>query len=315
MNYRRLGMWGVQLSEIGYGSWLVFNDNDEQRAKDLHRTAYEQGINFYDTANVYNNTRTEILVGKAMQPFARDTYVLATKLYWPLGDYPFPANNGGLSRKHIFEQCHASLKRLQTDYIDLYQCHRYDEHTPLIETCRAMNDLINQGKVLYWGVSEWNATQIADAVSLCEDNGWHPPVSNQPQYNMLQRHWEKDVFPLCAELGLGLVAFSPLAQGMLTGKYLDGIPAGSRGAHEKYSKFITELMTDQNMKTVRKLNDIADGLGVPLATLALAWCLRRSEMTSAIIGASKPEQIEENVKAADLKFDDDVRDRIRAILG
>ncbi|MHC5028276.1 MAG: aldo/keto reductase family protein [Planctomycetota bacterium] len=317
MNYRRLGMWGVQLSEVGFGSWLNFNDGEQDLAMDLHRTAYECGINFFDTANVYGRGRTEAIVGTALEPFRRDTYVLATKVFWPFDpDWPFEgANDRGLSRKHVTEQCHASLKRLKTDYIDLYQCHRYDDNTPLVETCRAMHDLVEAGKVLYWGVSEWQAHQIADAVALCEDMGWHPPASNQPLYNMLERHWEAEVFPMCARNGLGIVCFSPLAEGLLTGKYNDGVPAGSRGADEQRGQFLAKRLTDENLSIVRQLGELADGVGVPLAQLALAWCLRREELTSVIVGASTPEQVRANAAASDVSFDSAMGDRISAILG
>ena len=317
MNYRRLGMWGVKLSEIGFGSWLTLNKQGQELANRLHRTAYEHGINFFDTANVYGRGETEVLVGKALASFRRDTYVLATKVYWGFErDWPFPkANNCGLSRKHVFEQCHASLKRLDTDYIDLYQCHRYDEDAPLIETCRAMNDLINQGKLLYWGVSEWSAAQITEAVELCDENGWHRPVSNQPLYNMLERHWEAEVFPTCARLGMGIVNFSPLAEGVLSGKYNDQIPPDSRAADEKTGQFIQPRLSKENLAKLKKLVEVADGLEIPMAVLALAWCLHRPELTSCIIGASRTEQIEENVKACDVKIDDPTTDRLSAILG
>lgn len=316
MNYRRLGMWGMKLSEIGFGSWLTLNDGDQDLADRLHRTAYEQGINFFDTANAYGGGQTEMLVGKALKPFRRDTFVLATKAYWPFDkEWPFPgANDRGLSRKHLFEQCHASLRRLQVDHIDLYQCHRYDEETPLVETCRVMHDLIEQGKVLYWGVSEWNADQIAEAVSICDEHSWHRPVSNQPEYNMLTRHWEAEVFPTCRDLGLGIVNFSPLAEGVLTGKYNDGIPDGSRAANEKTERFIRPKLTDRNLDVVRKLGKLAAGMGVPLSNLALAWCLQRPELTSTIVGASRPEQIIENTRASELMLDEDVLERISAIL-
>jgi voltage-dependent potassium channel beta subunit len=317
MKYRRLGMWGIKLSEIGYGSWMTLNDFDQSDADRLHRTAYDHGINFFDTANVYGRGQAEVTVGKSLQMFRRDTYVLATKVFWPFQpDWPFEgANDRGLSRKHIFEQCHASLKRLKTEYIDLYQCHRFDAETPVLETCRAMNDLIEQGKVLYWGVSEWTADQISEAMSICEDNGWHRPASNQPLYNMLERHWEQDVFPTCSELGLGLVCFSPLAEGVLTGKYNDGIPAGTRAANEKTSQFVKPRMSETNLEIVRKLSRLANGLGMPMSNLALAWCLRRADVTSVIIGATKPEQIIENVRASEATLDDDILDRISAILG
>lgn len=316
MKYRRLGMWGVKLSEIGFGSWLIFSDGDQEKATALHRVAYENGINFYDTSNAYGGGRTETLVGKALAPFPRESFVLATKLYFPVRDAPFPgANDRGLSRKQVFERCHISLKALGTDYIDLYQCHRYDEETPLAETCRAMSDLINQGKVLYWGVSEWTADQIAEAVSICDDNGWHRPASDQPLYNMLERNAEAEVLPTCARLGLGVVNFSPLAEGVLTGKYLDKTPADSRASDEQMGQFLRPRLTEENVAKVRRLKELSDGMGAPPAALALAWCLRRPEVTSTIIGATRPEQIIENVKASDLMLDEAVMDRINAILG
>ena len=316
MKYRRLGMWGIKLSEVGYGSWLTFNDGDQDHANKLHRTAYENGINFFDTANAYGDGETETIVGRALAPFRRDTFVLATKVYFPLRNWPFRgANDRGLSRKHIFEQCDCSLRKLGTDYVDLYQCHRFDEHAPLIETCRAMNDLLQQGKALYWGVSEWHADQIAEAVSICDDNGWHRPASNQPLYNMLERHWENDVFPACARLGLGIVNFSPLAEGVLTGKYLGGVPADSRAADDELGQWLKPRMTEENSNKVGKLKELADGMGNALATLALAWCLRRDELTSTIIGATKPGQIIENAKASDIEMDGAVLDSISAILG
>ncbi len=316
MHYRRLGMWGLKLSEIGFGSWLTLNQKDQNLATTLHRVAYENGINFFDTANVYGRGRTEVMVGKALEPFRRDTYVLATKVYWPFEpDWPFPeANDRGLGRKHVFEQCAASLRRLATDYIDLYQCHRFDDNVGLPETCRAMNDLIDQGKVLYWGVSEWTGEQIAEAVALCDDHGWHRPAGSQPLYNMLERHREAD-FELCGRLGVGVVNFSPLAEGVLTGKYNEGVPDGSRASDEKAAEFIKLRLTDENLARLRKLAELAAGLTVPLSSLALAWCLRRPEIASCIIGASRPEQIVENVQASDLELDGNVLDRIGAILG
>ncbi len=317
MNYRRMGMWGLQLSEVGFGSWLTLNHKDQALADTLHRAAYECGINFFDTANVYGRGRTETLVGKALAPMRRDTFVLATKVYWPIGDdWPFPGvNDRGLARKHVHEQCHASLRRLGVDYIDLYQCHRYDENAPLHETCRAMSDLIDQGKVLYWGVSEWTAQQISEAVTICQENGWHRPACSQPLYNMLERHWEAEALPTCARLGLGVVAFSPLAEGVLTGKYNKEIPKDSRAAEEQTGQFIRPRLNEENRAKLTKLVEIANGLGVAMSKLALAWCLRRSELSSCIIGASEPQQIKENVAASDLKLDEPVLERISAILG
>jgi aryl-alcohol dehydrogenase-like predicted oxidoreductase len=317
MKYRRLGMWGVKLSEIGFGSWLTFNQGDQALCDALHRTAYENGINFFDTANAYGRGQTEVMVGRALKPFRRDTYVLATKAFWPFDpSWPFPtANDRGLSRKHLFEQCHASLKRLGVEYLDLYQCHRFDPETPVIETCRAMNDLINHGKMLYWGVSEWTAEQITEAVAICDEHTWHRPVSDQPLYNMLERHWEKDVFPICRRLGMGIVNFSPLAEGLLTGKYNQGIPRDSRAADEKTGQFIKPRLNEANLAIIRRLASLADGLRMPLAQLALAWCLARPEVTSTIIGATKPQQIIENAKASDVTLDEAVLEQISAILG
>lgn len=317
MKYRRLGMWGMQLSEIGLGSWLIFNQGDQKLCDVLHRTAYEHGVNFFDTANAYGRGQTEVMVGKALRPFRRDTFVLATKAYWPYDpDWPFPgANDRGLSRKHLFEQCHQSLRRLGVEYLDLYQCHRFDANTPLVETCRAMNDLIQQGKALYWGVSEWTAEQIAEAVAICDEHNWHRPASNQPLYNMLERHWEKDVFPMCKRMGMGILSFSPLAEGILTGKYNDGVPSDSRAADPKSGQFIQPRLTDENLNVVRRLGALAKGLDVPLSNLALSWCLRRPEMTSVIVGASRRQQLIENIKASELCLDDVALEQISVILG
>lgn len=316
MKYRRLGNWGVKLSEVGFGSWLTFNQSDQSHVDLLHRTAYENGINFFDTSNAYGRGHTEVVVGKALKPFRRDTFVLATKAFWPYDpEWPFPgANDRGLSRKHLFQECHRSLKRLDVEYIDLYQCHRADPETPIIETCRAMIDLINQGKVLYWGVSEWNAEQITQAAQICREHNWHEPVSNQPLYNMLERHWEKDVFPACKKFGMGIVNFSPLAEGLLTGKYLKGVPMDSRAADPKAGQFIAPRMTPVNHAKVQKLSAIATELGCSMAQLALAWCLKRQEVTSTIIGATKPQQIVENAKACDVVLDDAVMERIATVL-
>jgi aryl-alcohol dehydrogenase-like predicted oxidoreductase len=317
MHYRRLGNWGLRVSEIGFGSWINFNSGNQRQADQLHQRAYESGINFFDTANVYGRGQTEVMVGRALKPFRRDTYVLATKVFWPFEpEWPFPgANDRGLSRKHVMEQCHASLRRLDTDYIDLYQCHRFDEQAPLIETCRAMSDLVSQGKVLYWGVSEWKADQITAAASICAENGWHGPASNQPLYNMLERHWEAEVFPACARLGLGLVCFSPLAEGLLSGKYNDAIPPDSRAADPKFGDWIRPRLTEPNLIKVRRLGEVAAGLGVPLTHLALAWCLRRPEVSGVIVGASRAMQVLVNAAASGLRLDDDTLERIQAILG
>lgn len=318
MRYRRLGNTGLQVSVIGYGSWLTVKRNSQDIADSLHFTAYENGINFFDTANVYGNGETEAMVAHALNPFIRSTYVLATKVYFPYGEHPFPGvNDRGLSRKHIFEQCEKSLTKLNTDYLDLYQCHRYDENTPLAETCRAMNDLVDQGKILYWGVSQWSADQIRQAYEICDEHNWHKPASNQPQYNMLQREAEDRVLPTCGELGLGVVVYSPLCQGILTGKYKTNStpPAGSRAADERIGVWMKETLNEENLLKVEKLSQLTDGLGITVGQLALAWCLRRPELSSCIVGASKLEQIAENANAGDIDLDENVYDRIKMILG
>ncbi|MBC03644.1 MAG: aldo/keto reductase [Phycisphaerae bacterium] len=317
MKYRRLGRSGLAVSEIGLGSWLTLDEGDTQLAGELHRTAYENGINFFDTANQYGLGSTESVVGEALAPFRRETYVLATKAFWPYEkDWPFPgANDRGLSRKHLFSEIEKSLSRLRTDHVDLYQCHRFDPDTPLEETCRAMSDLVDQGKARYWGVSEWTGDQIEEAATICEEAGWHRPISNQPIYNMLDRHWEKDAFPATARCGMGNVCFSPLAEGLLTGKYAEGTPPDARAADERKGQFIRSRFTETNLEKVRRLGRLADDLGVPLSSLALRWCLRREEITSCIIGASRPEQVVENAAAPGLDWDDVLADRVEAMLG
>ncbi len=309
MQYRKLGKWGVKVSEVSLGSWLTFGHaTDEETAAQCIYRAYELGINLFDTANVYAGGRAEEVMGKALKAFKRDSYVLATKVYFPMGNGP---NDRGLSRKHIFEQCHASLKRLGTDYIDLYQCHRYDRDTPLEETVRAMGDLIRQGKILYWGVSEWSASQILDAVHLCQQMNIDPPVSNQPHYNMLGREIEKEVLPMCERVGMGNIVFSPLAQGVLTGKYQPGSPPppDTRAADDSSNMFMRWLMSDEVLGKVQKLRPIAERNGLTMAQMALAWCLRQPMVSSVIIGARKVSQIEDNVKASGVTLSpEDLRD-------
>lgn len=314
MEYRRLGKSGVNVSSIALGSWLTYgNAVEEQTAlKTIHK-AYDLGINFFDTANVYNRGEAEKVVGKAIADFSRDSYVLATKVYFPMGDGP---NDRGLSRKHIMEQCNASLRRLNVDYIDLYQCHRYDPNTPLEETLRALDDLITQGKILYAGVSEWSATQLADAVYFAHENHMDQIVSNQPIYNMLTRYIERDVIPFSEREGIGQVVFSPLAQGILTGKYKPGHKPekGTRGADDQNNIFMRDMLTDRTLSAVQKLEGVAKDLNCKLSQLALAWVLRQENVSAAIIGASRPAQVEENIKAGDLKLSEDVLKKIDEIL-
>ncbi len=299
MQYRHLGKYGVKVSEVALGSWLTYGGaTEDEAARACIEKAYDLGINFFDTANVYARGKSEEVVGKSLAAYPRDSYFLATKVFFPMGDGP---NDRGLSRKHIFEQCHLSLKRLGTDYIDLYQCHRYDTETPLEETLVALDDLARQGKILYAGVSEWSAGQIAHAVDYIRGAGLHPLVSNQPYYNMIGRGIEKEVIPLCEREGIGQVVFSPLAQGVLTGKYQPGQPPpeGSRAADPGQNMFMNGgKLDDDVLVKVQKLGEIAQGAGLSMAQLALAWCLRQRNVSSVIIGASRPAQVEDNAGAA-----------------
>lgn len=314
MKYRRLGRSGMKVSEIALGSWLTYGGSvEEETAIRCVHKAFDVGINFFDTANVYKTGAAEEVLGRALKDYRRDSYVLATKAFWPMGEGP---NDRGLSRKHIIEQCNASLKRLGVEYVDLWQCHRYDPETPLDETLRAMDDLVTQGKVLYAGVSEWSAVQIDDALHTADKLGLDRIVSNQPNYSMLQRYIEKDIVPLCEREGVGQVVFSPLAQGMLTGKYKRGqeAPAGSRAANQGTARIIGGLMTESNFDKVERLQAFADGMGVSLAALALAWILRQKVVSSCIIGATKPEQIDENIKAVDIVLSDADVQEIESLL-
>jgi voltage-dependent potassium channel beta subunit len=314
VEYRRLGRSGVKVSEISLGSWLTYGGSvAEERAQACIYKAYELGINFFDTANVYMRGTAEEIVGRALKGFERDSYFLATKVYFPMGEGP---NDRGLSRKHITEQCHASLTRLGVDYVDLYQCHRYDEDTPLEETLRALDDLIRQGKVLYVGVSEWTADQIADALRLAKEMNLDKIVSNQPRYNMIQRQIEAEIIPLCEREGVGQVIFSPLAQGVLTGKYRPGEAPeqGTRAADPESNRFMQELMNEEVLSAVEKLRPVASDAGLSMSQLALAWVLQRDNVSSAIIGASRPEQVEDNAKAAGVRLSSDVVSEIDGIL-
>ena len=313
MEYRKLGRWGVKVSAISLGSWLTYGGSVEEdtAAACIHR-AYELGVNFFDTANVYARGRSEEVVGRALAAYPRDRYVLATKVHFPMGDGP---NDRGLSRKHVTEQLRASLRRLGTDYVDLYQCHRYDTETPLEETCAAMADLIRQGKVLYWGTSEWSADQIAHAVSVCRANGWPEPVSNQPQYSALWRRIEDRVLPVSEELGLGQVVWSPLAMGILTGKYtsVDDVPPDSRAAGGD-AQFMQRYFTQEVLDAVAEARGVAEEAGMTLSQMALAWCLRQPGVSSAIVGATKTRHVDDNVAAGGRAVPEDALDRFDAIL-
>lgn len=315
MDYRRLGQAGVQVSSISLGSWLTYGSGNVDTGIQCIKTAYDLGINFFDTANVYRRGEAEEVVGRALADFPRDTYVLATKVFFPMHDRP---NGRGLSRKHIMEQCEASLRRLNVEYVDLYQCHRYDDNTPLEETLRALDDLVTQGKVLYVGVSEWSAVQIAEAVSMARELNLDRIVSNQPIYNLLERYIEQDIIPVCERAGIGQIVFSPLAQGVLTGKYRPGEqpPADTRASNPEVNAFMGgDLMSDRTLTAVQRLGKLAEEAGCTLPELALAWVLRQPNVSSAIVGASRPAQVEQNVKAVDVTLSDDLMRSIDEALG
>jgi voltage-dependent potassium channel beta subunit len=314
VRYRKLGKWGLRISEIGLGSWLTYGGSVEDRtAIDCIHRAFELGVNFFDTANVYRRGAAEEVTGRALKEFRRDDYVLATKVYFPMGDGP---NDRGLSRKHIMEQCHASLRRLGVDYVDLYQCHRPDETTPVEETLRALDDIVTQGKALYVGVSMWPAELLDEAHRLHERLNLDPIVSNQPEYSMLTRDIEEAVLPVSKQLGIGQVVYSPIAQGVLAGKYKPGErpAAGTRAATPGDSGFMERFMRDDLLEAVQRLRPVADELGITMAQLAIAWVLREPGVSSAIVGASRVEQVDENVGASGVELPPDALREIDEIL-
>jgi aryl-alcohol dehydrogenase-like predicted oxidoreductase len=306
VEYRRLGSSGLKVSEIGLGSWLTYGVGVQAEvAKQCVAKAYDLGVNFFDTANAYGRGAAERVMAQALAGYPRESYVLATKVYFPMGEGP---TEGGLSRKHVVEQCNASLRRLGTDYVDLYQCHRYDDETPLDETIRALDDLVRQGKILYVGVSEWTPGQIAEALAIADESGFDRIISNQPEYSMLRRRIEAEIIPLCAQEGVGQLVWSPLAQGVLTGKYARGQspPDDSRAASSRMGGFIRHWLTDEVLASVERLGTVAEQAGMTVAQLALAWVLREPNVASAIVGASRPSQLEENCAASGRLLDADV---------
>lgn len=309
MIYRRLGRSGLKVSAISLGSWLTYGKTvgDDVATRTIHR-AYELGINFFDSANVYERGEGERVMAAALRSYPRESYVITTKAFWPMGDGP---NDRGLSRKHVFEQLHQSLKRMQLDYVDIFYCHRYDPETPVEETLRVIDDLITQGKILYAGVSEWTAAQIEEAVAVADRYLLDRIVVNQPQYNIINRYIEREVIPVSKKYGIGQVVFSPLAQGVLTGKYKGGqIPSDSRAANEDINFSVKRFLEDDILRKVDELGKIASDLGITMVELALAWILREPNVASALVGASRPEQIEQNVKAVDVELPTEVLDRI-----
>jgi len=316
MKFRHLGASGLKISEVTLGNWITHGSQVEADvAKATVNTALDLGITTFDTADVYAATRAEAVLGDALKGQRREGLEIFTKVFWPTGP---GTNDRGLSRKHIIESCHGSLRRLQTDYIDLYQAHRFDYETPLEETLRAFDDLVRQGKVLYIGVSEWTADQIRAAVEIADDLGLDRLISNQPQYSMLWRVIEAEVVPTSMELGIGQIVWSPIAQGVLTGKYLPGqpAPAGSRATDPNGSQFVQRWLDNEDvLRRVQDLVPIANDLGITMAQLAVAWVLTRPGISAAIVGASRPEQLTDSAAASDVELSSDVVARIDEVLG
>lgn len=316
MEFRHLGNSGLKISEIAYGNWITHGSQvEEDAANACVKRALDEGITTFDTADAYANTKAESVLGRALKGQPRQDLEIFTKVYWPTNKRGH--NDSGLSRKHIMESIDGSLERLQTDYVDLYQAHRYDVATPLEETMEAFADVVKSGKALYIGVSEWTADQIREGHRLARE--LHVPfVSSQPQYSMLWRVIEGDVVPTSEELGIGQIVWSPVAQGVLSGKYKPGqpLPAGSRGTDEKSgADFIKRFLTDETLERVAKLEPIAADSGLSMAQLAVAWVLQNSNVSAAIIGASRPEQVTENVKASGVKLDAETLKAIDGALG
>jgi aryl-alcohol dehydrogenase-like predicted oxidoreductase len=316
MEFRHLGNSGLKISEIAYGNWITHGSQvEEDAAQACVKQALEEGITTFDTADAYANTKAESVLGRALQGHSRRDLEIFTKVYWPTNRRGH--NDSGLSRKHIMESIDGSLQRLQTDYVDLYQAHRYDVETPLEETMEAFADVVKSGKALYIGVSEWSAEQISEGHRLARE--LHIPfVSSQPQYSMLWRVIEDEVVPTCEELGIGQIVWSPIAQGVLTGKYKPGqaLPDGSRGTDEKSgANFIKRWLNEETLERVAKLEPIAADSGLSMSQLAVAWVLQNSNVSAAIIGASRPEQVSENVKASGVKLDAETLAAIDDALG
>lgn len=316
MKYRNVGKSGLKISEIALGSWMtdLKGPDQEETAQEIVRTAYDAGINFFDCADAYSGGAAERFLGEALKSYPRRELVISSKVFFPTGD---GVNDRGLSRKHIFESIDQSLKNMQTDYLDLYYCHRSDESTDLEETLRAMSDLVQQGKVLYYGVSEeWGSARLQAAQRIIERDHLYPISVIQPQYNMVDRYIEHEILDTCRELSIGVTTFSPLAQGLLTGKYRKGqpLPEGSRATWQSDHQ-INDLLTEENLDRVEKLLGVASELGTSLAALSLAWILRRPEISCVIAGASKVSQLASNLAAVDVEIPDDALAEIESILG
>lgn len=313
MRYRRLGKWGMKVSEIALGAWVTYGDtvHDKEVITEIVKIAYDGGVNFFDNADIYAMGKAEEIMGEILADYPRHTLVLSTKAYWPMSK---DVNDHGLSRKHIRESIAKSLRRFNTDYIDLFFAHRYDQNVPMEEIVTSFSNLVDEGKILYWGTSEWPASRLAEANTLAMANGLHPPVVEQPQYSMLYRERvEKRILREAERFGMGVVVWSPLAMGMLTGKYDEGLPEGSRFSDDEELR--GAFFSEANQAKVRALKEVADGVGLTRTQLALAWVLRHTQMSCAITGATKPSQIEESLGAAGVDLPGDVLDRIDEILG
>lgn len=316
MKYRNIGKAGIKISEIALGSWMtdLKGGSKEDIAKETVKLAYESGINFFGCADAYSDGAAEQFLGKVLKDFPRKELVISSKVYFPTGT---GVNDRGLSRKHIMENCNQSLKNMQLDYLDLYYCHRFDENTDLEETLRAMSDLVAQGKVLYYGVSEeWGSARIEEAQKIIDKLGLYPISVIQPQYNMIDRYIEHEIMGTCRKYGIGITSFSPLAQGLLTGKYKKGqpYPEGSRATHQA-DKQINNLLTDDNLAIVDELTKVANDLGTNVSILSMAWILQHSEISCVIAGASNSSQLENNIKASGFVIPQDAMNRIEEILG
>lgn len=316
MKYRSVGKSGLKVSEIAVGSWMTDLAGSEkaQIAEQTIREAYDKGVNFFDCADAYSGGEAEKFLGRILKDYARSSYVVSSKVFFPTGR---GVNEWGLSRKHIFENIDRTLKNMQMDYIDMYFCHRFDPTTPMEETLRALSDLVTQGKILYYGVSEeWNGARLTEAQKIIEKYNLHPMTVVQPQYHMMDRYIEHEIIDVCEKYGMGITPFSPLAQGLLTGKYKKGqpYPEGSRATHQA-DKQINNLLTDENLDKVEKLERIAESLGTNMSVLALAWILRKDVISSVITGASKSSQLENNLMASGLVIPNDALEEIDKILG
>jgi len=316
MEYRSVGKSGLKVSEIAVGSWMTDLAGSQKAdvAEQTIRLAYDRGINFFDCADGYSGGEAERFLGRVLKDYRRSSYVVSSKVFFPTGP---SVTEWGLSRKHIFENIDRTLTNMKLDYIDLYYCHRFDSTTPMEETLRALSALVDQGKILYYGVSEeWSGARLLEAQKIIEKYGLHPMTSLQPQYNMKDRYIEHEIMGICEEYGIGITPFSPLAQGLLTGKYKKGqpYPEGSRATHQA-DKQVNNLLTDENLDKVAAMEKIAGDLGITMSVLALAWILRKDTVSSVITGASKPSQLESNLAAAGCKIPEDVRKEIDQILG